>query len=430
MLYDLVLDNCKIHPFKGNYYLGIEEGKIKNISRQPLKADNHIDIEEKLILPGLIDAHVHFRDPGLTYKEDFKSGSQAAAHGGFTSILDMPNTIPPTNTAKNFQEKIDVASKKSIVDFGLHAGVDNLEEIEKISTLNPASFKLFMDLVDDHFLVQVFEKLSRIAPKPLLTLHAENKDLIEHYREKLQAENKKEPQDYCLVRPAIAEEMAVAQALSLSHHYQHPTHICHLSSDRSLQLINYMQEKACPVSSEITPHHLFLDSNDYKKWGNIAKTNPPLRSPWVKIPFSKLDKIDMIATDHAPHTLEEKEKGLWEASPGIPNLETVLSLLLTQFHKKNINLEQIKSLLCENPARIFNLKNKGFIKKGMDADLVVVDLKLEGAFKVDDFYTKAPYTPFSGWKYQGAAIMTISQGKVIMEEGQVFKNKGHYIYPL
>ncbi|MBU4536104.1 MAG: dihydroorotase family protein [Euryarchaeota archaeon] len=427
-MYDLCLKDCKIHPHKGLYNVGIEQGKIMTLKKTPLVADEVIDIKGKLVLPGLIDVHVHFRDPGLTYKEDFKSGSQAAAHGGFTTIMDMPNTIPPTNTACLFKEKKEIASKKCMVDFALHAGVDDLAEVEKIAPLKPASFKLFMDLCSDDFLDHIFEKVSSLDSKIPLTLHGENQKVVNDCTKKLQDENKNEAFDYSLARPPKAEELAVAQALNLSRKFQQKIHICHVSTSRALKLIDSKKREGLPVSSEITPHHLLLDSSAFKNWGNLTKTNPPLRSKEEGISFSMLDKIDLIATDHAPHTLEEKEKNVWEAAPGIPNLETVLPLLLTQMNKNNLNLDQIKSLLCENPSKIFNLENKGFIKEGMDADLVVVDLKLEGKINPDNFYTKADYTPFSGWEYKGAPVMTLSRGNVIMEEGQVMENRGRYVY--
>ena len=159
---DLCIKNCKISAETDLCSINIEQGKIIDITKIPLKAEKTIDAKGNLVLPGLIDVHVHFRDPGLTYKEDFKSGSEAAANGGFTTVLDMPNTIPPTNTVKNFQEKLKIASKKSIIDFGLHAGVSDLKEIEKIAALKPASFKIFMDTVDGGFLNEAFKTISEL----------------------------------------------------------------------------------------------------------------------------------------------------------------------------------------------------------------------------------------------------------------------------
>ena len=262
----------------------------------------------------------------------------------------------------------------------------------------------------------------------MITLHAENKDIVNQCTDQLKSKEENNPSDYALARPSVAEEVAVAQAIALAHHYQTKTHFCHVSTDKSLEMINNSKSFLNNISSEITPQHLFLDSSAFKKFGNLAKTNPPLRKYSEKISWENLSKIDLIGTDHAPHSIEEKKKGVWDASPGIPNLEVVLKLLLTKYHAQKISLESIKRLLCENPAKIFNLKNKGFIKVGMDADLVIIDLKREGIINSEEFYSKAHYTPFEGMKYHGAPIMTICRGKIVMEDNNVHQNQGIHVY--
>lgn len=437
---DLCIKNCKISAETDLCSINIEQGRIIDITKIPLKAEKTIDAKGNLVLPGLIDVHVHFRDPGLTYKEDFKSGSEAAANGGFTTVLDMPNTIPPTNTIKNFQEKLKIASKKSIIDFGLHAGVSDFKEIEKLNALNPASFKIFMDTVNGGFLNEAFKTISELhkventdinngnnLKKPVITLHAENKDIVDYCTSQLKSKEKNSPSDYALARPSVAEEVAVAQAIALAHHYQTNTHFCHVSTKKSLEMINNSKSFLNNISSEITPQHLFLDSSAFKKFGNLTKTNPPLRKYSEKVSWKNLGKIDLIGTDHAPHSIEEKKKGVWEASPGIPNLEVVLKLLLTKYHAQKISLDSIKRLLCENPAKIFNLKNKGFIKIGMDGDLVIIDLKREGIISSEEFYSKAHYTPFESFKYHGAPIMTICRGKIVMEDNNINQNQGIHV---
>lgn len=425
---DLCLINCKLSPESDLCCIGVENGQIASLKKTHIPAEKTIDVRGKIVLPGLIDTHVHFRDPGLTYKEDFKTGSQAAANGGFTTVLDMPNTIPPTNTAKEFQEKLKIASQKSVVDFGLHAGVGDLKEIEKIAPLHPASFKVFMDLLDNGVLQDIFQKIALLPGKNIISLHPEDRDIVNHCTSRLKSEGRMEPEDYAWARPALAEELAVSQALVLANHYQLPVHLCHISSKKSLQLANMSKSLGCTVSSEITPHHLFLDSSCFLKWRNLTKTNPPLRSKSEKISVSELDQVDIIGTDHAPHTLEEKEKNVWESSPGIPNLETTLKVLITHYNKGNISFESIKRVLCENPARIFNMRKKGFLKEGMDADIVIVDLKKTGRITCEDFYSKARYTPFEGFKYVGAPVMTLCRGITVMEDNQIFPNPGRHIY--
>ncbi|MEM4525848.1 MAG: dihydroorotase [Methanothermobacter sp.] len=415
---DLALENCSINQNIVN--IGVKDGKIARISKSPLKADKKINIKGKIILPGLIDAHVHLREPGYEYKEDFRTGSMAAAHGGFTTILDMPNTKPETNTAKEFKKKIKIASKKSIIDFGLHASINKPKEMEKIIPLKPASFKIFTEKIENHKISRIFQTLK--GSKIPITFHCEDPHIIEYYTSQLKDETR--PEIYSLARPSIAEELATATAITFSHHYNHPTHICHVSSKKTLKLIRSIK---APVTCEITPHHLLLRSKDLKKWGTTAKTNPPLRPEKEAINIKDLKMIDIIATDHAPHTLQEKKENIWDAPPGIPNLEVALKLLLTLNKKKRLKLARIQKMLSERPANIFGLENKGQIKIGMDADFVIIDPKKTGKIKADEFYSKAHYTPFEGKEYIGEPIMTILRGELIMEYGEVLKNKGIHI---
>ena len=437
---DLVLKDCKLIKREGNYFIGINNGKINEISKQPLKADEEIDLSGKIALPGLIDPHIHFRDPGLTYKESFKTGSFAAAHGGFTCILDMPNTIPPTNTAKSFIEKKKIGEKKSIIDFGLHGGINALEELEKIAKLNPASFKIFMDFYEDSEIEEIFKNISEInkesKDKHLITLHSENKAIIEENTNKLKnlaSPERDDPINYSYARPTESEIISVDYGISLAQKYSVPIHVCHLSTKKALEHIKSISKTKINISTEITPHHLLLDNTAFSEYGAIVKTNPPLRTKGENLTIKDLSKIDMLGTDHAPHSLDEKEKGIWETSSGIPNLELVLPLLLTEVNKGNINIKMIPKLMSENPAKRFNIKTKGKIEIGYDADFCIIDLKKEGKFDIDTFYTKAKYSPFANWEYKGIATMTISQGNIIMDNGIVnldktSQDKGKYVY--
>lgn len=201
-----------------------------------------------------------------------------------------------------------------------------------------------------------------------------------------------------------------------------------MSTRKALELINRARNHGCKVTAEATPHHLFLDSGYLKKFGNLAKTNPPLRNGKNNISLADLPKIDIIGTDHAPHTIPEKEQNVWNAPSGIPGLETVLPLLLTEINRGKLSFSQLERLLCQNPAKIFKIENKGFIKEGMDADFVVVEMKKEGVVDPDKFHSKAHYSPFKGFKVRGMPVMTIVRGNVVMDEGAVFSNKGSFIY--
>lgn len=412
---DTIIENCKLINKIGNFYVGIKNGKIAKISKIPFEGGKKIDINEKLLLPGFIDPHVHFRDPGLTQKEDFKTGSESAANGGFTTVIDMPNTIPKTNTYKALKEKIAIADKKSIVNYELQAGWNTLEEMEKMISLNPISFKIFMDLENDETLEGIFEDLGTLKKTTsyngLVAVHCENKAIIKKEISRLKQKEENIPIDYSYARPAKAEDESVKQAIELASANNLNLHICHLSSKKSLNLA-----KSNNVSYEFTPHHLLLDNSTYNTYGTMIKTNPPLREAKDKINISDIDENTIIGTDHAPHTLEDKNQGVWSSSPGIPGLETVVSLLLTQVNKGNLDLKLIPKILSKNAAKVYNLKNKGSISIGKDADFTVIDLKKEGKFNIENFKTKAKYSPFDGQEYTGEAVMTIKNGKTIMNK--------------
>jgi len=233
---------------------------------------------------------------------------------------------------------------------------------------------------------------------------------------------------YANARPPLAEEIAISKAILMANEYDLKIHICHASTKKSLNQIKKAKVDGCSITSEITPHHMFLDSSYLDRFGNFAKTNPPLRSGSDKIKLIDIYKADIIGTDHAPHSISEKEENIWNAPPGIPGLETALPLILTQVNRGKISFEDVKRLLCENPAEIFNIKNKGYIKEGMDADFVVVDMKREGIINPENFYSKAHYSPFKGEKVKGMPIMTILRGNIVMEEAEVFETQGKYVY--
>ncbi|WP_298525516.1 dihydroorotase family protein [uncultured Methanobrevibacter sp.] len=416
---DLVIKNCKLADKPGEYHIKVIDGKIEDISRNPIKADKCIDIKGKHIMPGFIDPHVHFRDPGLTQKEDFRTGSLSAAEGGFTTVIDMPNTLPKTNTYKALKDKIKIAEEKSVVNFELQAGHSNPEEMRKMLELKPVSFKVFMDLESDESLEEIFSNLGKLKEtcdyNGLVALHCEKQSIVRDETERLKQKNENEAIDYSYARPAKSEDESVKQAIKLAGENGLHAHICHLSSKKSLELAK-SASKTQPVSWEFTPHHLLLDNSAYNTYGTFIKTNPPLREKQDSVRISDLDSTSIIGTDHAPHTLEDKSQGVWKSSPGIPNLETVVPLLLTEVNNGNLDLRIIQKILSENAAKVYGLENKGEIAIGKDADFTVIDLKREGTFDITDFKTKAEYSPFDGWNYKGMPVMTIVNGKIVMNK--------------
>ncbi|RAP46871.1 MAG: hypothetical protein BZ135_03195 [Methanosphaera sp. rholeuAM6] len=427
---DLILKNCKTIT-NDIVNLIIEDGKIKEIKKELLHSDNTsdetIDIKEKIIIPGLIDTHVHLRDPGLTHKEDWKSGSQAASHGGYTTVIDMPNTIPPTDTLKSFKEKKEIALKKSYVDFALHAGVKTRKDVQEILTENPASYKIFMDLYEIDELYEMFSYVSE-TKKPL-SLHCEDKNLVDYNIKTLSSnpDNNNKTISYSYARSALAELISVNRAIEFAKKLNLQIHLCHISTRQTLELIREARTSV-NVTIEATPHHLFLDNSTYETYGIKAKTNPPLRDKNYNISIGCLKEFDSIGTDHAPHTLEEKQKDTWSSAAGIPGLEVTIPLLLTEVNNNRLTLEEIVRLTSHNPARIFNIPNKGKIDVGFDADITVLDMKKEGKINLDNFYTNGKYSPFENRYYKGSNVMTINRGNVICDENVVIKNLCKYIY--
>ena len=416
---DLVLKNCKLVDEIGEYYIKIDDGKITDISKTPMKASEIIDVKNNYVLPGFIDPHIHFRDPGLTKKEDFHTGSLAAANGGFTTVIDMPNTLPKTNTYKALKEKYEIAQKKSVINFELQAGHNDLEEMKKMMELKPVSFKVFMDLESDESLEKIFHDLSTLMKTTdyngLVATHCEKKSIVESETERLKDKSENKPIDYTYARPSSSEDESVRQAIELARANDLRLHICHLSSIKSLNMAK-SASKNMPVSWEFTPHHLLLDNSSYNIYGTFIKTNPPLREEQDSVRISNLDENSIIGTDHAPHTLDDKTKGVWESSPGIPNLETVVPLLLTEVNRGNLDLKLIPKIFSQNAAEVYGLENKGKIATGYDGDITIIDLKKEGKFDISEFKTKAEYSPFDGEKYIGMPVMTIVNGKTVMDK--------------
>ena len=412
-MFDLVIKNSRLVGESGEYNIGVKDKKIREITKKSIDGDNVIDIKSNYLMPGFIDPHVHFRDPGLTRKEDFRTGSEAAAHGGFTSVIDMPNTLPKTNTYDALKEKMDIASKKSVVNFYLQAGHNCLEEMTKMMELNPISFKVFMDLETDESLEEIFKNLGKLKDNTsyngLVATHCEKRSIVSEKTKEL--EDSDDPIDYSYARPYTSEDESVKQTIELARKNNLRLHICHLSSKNAL---NIARENN--ISYEFTPHHLLLDNSAYNTYGTMVKTNPPLRPEEVRVKISDIDENSIIGTDHAPHTLEEKHNGVFTSSPGIPALETVVSLLLTEVNRGNLSLELIPKILSENAAKVFNLESKGEIVVGKDADFTVIDMNRKGKFDISTFKTKAEYSPFDGWEYEGAPVMTIVNGSVVFDD--------------
>jgi len=421
MTVDLTIKNCKLWYKKKTLALGIaiDEGKIVSISkdlRLP-RSDKKINCRGKIVLPGLIDVHVHFREPGFTWKEDWSTGSKAAAHGGITHVMDMPNTDPPTITIRDIIEKKELA-KKSVVNFGIYAGVveGNINDVKELAK-NADAFKIYMSestgglkLDDNLLLSKAFYNITNTGK--IVCVHAENQAINERA---LRVHRKSpDPIEYSLARPVESEVTAIKDAIETARRTEVKLHVCHVTTKEGLNLIK-KAKKDVNVTCETCPHYLFMTQNDLKKMGTLAKMNPPPRTKEDQTALWKgisNKTIDILASDHAPHTMEEKLQDIWLAPGGVPGVETTLQLMLNAVNKRMIKLERLVELMHDNPVKRFSLNNYG-IEVGKDANFTIIDLKKQWKISNDDLLTKCKWSPYDGWKGKGMPIGTIINGKEV-----------------
>ena len=402
----------------------IEEGRIKRIARS-ITNDGYetIDASGLKALPGLIDVHVHLRDMELAYKEDFATGTMAAAAGGFTTVLDMPNTIPPTDSASRLIEKQRAASKKTYVNVGFHAAaVSDSRDIDALASAGAFSFKLYLpkpiapfDIGSD----QSIEKMMRTAARveTAVTVHSEDLSTSENTSREESFEQVSD------ARSPMLETRAVDRLLRIQKKAGCRVHYCHLTLRSSLMKV----DASTKSSSEVTPHHLLLSKKLLSSLGWRAWMVPPLRSEETRRSLLKSTLVGLagvIASDHAPHTIKEKDQTASKSPPGVPGLETTLPLMLTLVNRQQLSLSLLVKLLSENPARIFGLKSKGQLRKGADGDLVLVDLKKKSRTDSSKFFSKAKFSPFEGFKTKGAVHTTIVAGRVVYSEGDIAAREG------
>ncbi|MDR2376732.1 MAG: dihydroorotase family protein [Treponema sp.] len=422
--------------------LGIRDGKLAAVSDgiDPSCGGDVYDAAGLFILPGLIDAHVHFRDPGLTYKEDFGSGSAAAACGGITTVADMPNTLPPTAGTIELREKARAAGERSYTDFGLFALLtqDNLEETGGLIREGALGFKVFLGTSVGNIAAPPLGTLygqMRRAGRRRIAFHAEDNELNEYFTRLCRGIPGNDPTLLARARPDISEAEAVARAIRLAEYTGAAIHICHVSARRSLALIREAKRRGLPVSAETCPQYLFLDSGDYPRLGTRMKVNPPVRGAedrealWQGIAEGI---IDMIATDHAPHTAEEKDRPLWEAPPGIAGVETSAPLMLTAVNRGRLSLNDYARIASLGPARVWGLyPQKGSAGINTDADFTIVDMNRTGVIRNAGLHSKHQTSPYDGFETTGAPVAALLRGCFIMKDGVLTGNAGfgRFVYP-
>lgn len=439
---DLVIKNGWVvtpeATFKGGVAITDEKFVAIGTDDTLPQGKEEIDVKGRHILPGLIDGHVHFREPGLGYKEDFTTGSTAAVCGGITMVMDMPNVNPPTADAEKVKEKIKFAEGKFLSDYAFFGVVvqTNAGQILPMKEAGVIGYKIFfgetignLPFPDDGMCLEVFDLIAK-SQLPV-GIHAENRQIMAYYTNKLKAEGKNDPVYWEASRPDICESESVHHAIFFAETFKTKLHVYHMSSKQAAWLVRDAKARGLRVTAETGPHYLLREPKDMAQVGPLLKMNPPVRTKdHAEILWDGLLKgyVDSIATDHSPHTLEEKgcdikgkltKPAIWDCISGFCGVETGVPLMLTEINKGRMTLNHYVKVASENPAKVWQIyPRKGAIRLGSDGDVTVVDMDKEGAIDVNKLHSKNKPSPWHGWRVKGMPVYAIVRGHVQMREGE------------
>ncbi len=402
----------------------LEDCKIAAIDPAKQTAtDETVDAAGLYLLPGLVDDQVHFREPGLTHKEDLAHASRACAKGGVTTFLEMPNTVPHATTQNLLDKKLALAEEKSLVNYGFYIGAtpNNVDDLRQAT--NTPGIKIFIGSSTGDLLVDGQEALERIFAETTLpiTAHCEDETTVranaEKYRESIDVA------DHSRVRDHQAAIIATRRVLDLAFRHQHRFHVLHVSTGAETELF---EDHRNLITAEACPHHLLFNIDDYARLGTLIQANPSIKTKkdseqlWQALADRK---IQVVATDHAPHTLEEKQQDYPKAPSGVPAVENSLALMLNQVHQGRCTLEQVVHWMCDAPARVWDIVDKGRIAVGYDADLVLVDLEKTQQVRNEDQQTKCGWSPWHGEELTGWPVRTWVMGHEVYRDGQFLASR-------
>jgi len=428
--------------------IAIKDGKFVEIADPgtlTATAAEEYDAAGKYVIPGVIDGHVHFREPGLEYKEDWRTGSTAAIHGGVTTVIEMPNTNPKTDTVAGVELKQKLAEEKSYVDFWIIGLLvqDSVPALRSLAEAGVVGYKCFLGETignipapDDGMMLDGLREIAATGLR--IGFHAENNEIMQHLIRQLKAEGRTDPLAHVDSRPALAEVESIQRMGLYAQHTGAKMHIFHLSSRDGLDMIDEWRAKGVDVTTETGAHYVFMKAEDMERVGVRLRMNPPVRYGTeghgdYLLEGIKDGRVNMIATDHSPHTAEEKlNDDIWKAISGFPGVETSVRFFLTfGVNAGRMTLQQFVRASSEGPAKTWDIyPQKGTIAVGSDGDLTILDLDKEGVIRDDELHSKNHVTPFDGTATKGAPVATIVRGQIVMRDGEVVgEARGRMVRP-
>ncbi len=422
---DLIIKNGNCY-IDGNLHkkdIAVKQGKITNISDNIHEESKEIfDARNLVVLPGCLDTQVHFREPGSIDTEDLNSGSKAAIVGGITGVFEMPNTNPPTANKEEFQKKLDLAKNRMYCNYAFYFGATptNQSELSELNKLHGCcGVKLFAGSSTGNLLVHREEDIEKVfeSTSKIVSVHSEDEDIL-NQRKKLR--EKGNVLSHPIWRNEESAMSSTRRIVKIAKRLNKKAHILHVSTKEE---VDFLSQHKGNVTFEITPQHLTIFSPDcYEKLGTYAQMNPPIRDKshydrlWYAI---RNNYNDTIGSDHAPHLKENKDKEYPNSPSGMPGVQTLLPVMLNHINENRLKLNQLIKFLCENPVRIFGIKNKGFIRKDYDADFTVVDLNKTIEIKNKNIQSKCGWSPFDGYKFKGTPVAAIINGEIKMRDGKI-----------
>ena len=422
--YSLIIKNgsCYIDGKLVKTDIALSGNKIKKIGEVDLNSSKVFDATDKLILPGIIDTQVHFREPGSTDSEDLESGSKAAVLGGVTSLFEMPNTNPPTSNILEFKKKLQLAKDRMHSNYAFYFGAtpENIEQLSKLKGLEGCcGVKLFAGSSTGKLLVDKEEDIEKVISNSdrIVSIHSEDEEILKMRKKFIRKGDVHSHPEWRNSECAISSTRRVVK---IAERYNKRIHVLHVSTKEEVDFLAMHKKN---VTFETTPQHLTLYAPEcYDKLGTYAQMNPPIRTKehydrlWTAV---KNDIVDVLGSDHAPHLKENKKKEYPNSPSGMPGVQTIFPVMLDHVNNGKLSLEKLIKLMSENPCKIFGIKNKGFIKEGFDADLTIVDMNREQIIKDEMIVSKCGWTPFNNYKVKGFPVGTIVNGSLVMLEGKI-----------